>query len=141
MGKDADFKNNIKIQGFVDITNTVEPKGVYNPDKVFGKDKTIIVLESSSTGDRKVHIGEMTQFLSYVLPNPKWEKCYYVLFLCGNSTEENELKRLQSIYDAYPISKTNKNKIVAICIQDQPSNEELRELTIEKIEKFKKLSL
>lgn len=141
MGKDTEFKENVKVQGFKDITKEIEPKKLYHPDKVFEKDTTVIVFESSSSGDRKTHIGEMIQFFSYIVPNTKWEKCYYVLYLCGEPDEKNEFDRLQSIYDSFPFSKNNREKIAAICIQDQPSNEELRELTIEKITKLNKLLL
>lgn len=141
MGKDMDFKNNVKTEGFNDITEEIELGKLYNPDKVFERGETVVVFESSSTGDRKVHIGEMIQFLSNIVPNSRWKECYFVLFLCGKPDQYNEINRLQNIYDSYPPSKNNRNKIAGIYVQRQPSDDELKELAIEKIKGFGRLTL
>ena len=69
-GKDKKFKES-KLAGFKKgAIPDGEWKKNYTPDLVFekkeGNKKTIVILESSASGDRKVHIGELTQFLSFV---------------------------------------------------------------------------
>ena len=62
---DADFKKS-QVIGFEEYKLEEDWGEFYKPDLVFTKDKIIIFLESSSTGDRKPHVGELTQFLSFV---------------------------------------------------------------------------
>ena len=122
--KDRSVKESLAINGFEKINNKKEVifSEFYNPDILFVNDKKIIVVESSSTGDRKVHIGELFQFLVFAVNNAKYEEFYFLLDLCGQgknrSTSENEIKRLQYYFNNFPISQDNKLKIKKIAICD-----------------------
>ncbi|MBI5999103.1 hypothetical protein P5E45_09165 [Clostridium perfringens] len=61
MKKDKNFKKTFKIKGFIKkpFSGTF-----YNPDLYFENGKEAIWIEHSSTGDRKVHIGELCQFMT-----------------------------------------------------------------------------
>lgn len=66
----------------MDFECEFDPK--YTPDSVCGDENTEFILESSSTFDRKVHIGELIQFLTYVSTTRNRKPNYFfVLFLCG----------------------------------------------------------
>ncbi len=108
MGKDRKFKRDFEIDGFTKISliSLDENKlgNFYQPDLMFEKEGHIIICEHSSTGDRKVHIGELTQFIAFVIRNNnEYNKFSYFLFLDGMSknspTVEQETARLKHYYD------------------------------------------
>ena len=140
--KDKKFKEIINVDGFEKKKLKVKR---YNPDAVFIKDDSIIVFESSSNKDRKAHIGEMIQFLIHVVGESKYNNCYFVLYLCckgsGAPTVDKEKERLQDIYDKYPLSKKNKEKIKLIAITDQFKVDFSQSLNILDIEKYTHLDL
>jgi len=86
----------------------------------------VCIFESSSTSNRKVHIGELIQFLTYVINANDKNKYSLILFPCGNSdTSPNvndEKERLRYYYDNFPLSKKQKEKIKMIKITDQSKN-------------------
>lgn len=139
---DKDFKQS-QIEGFEKLNLPKEWREKYNPDVAVKKDKTVIIMESSSTGDRKVHIGELAQFLAFVNSDTEYEEFYYVLLLCGvseNSPKEaTELSRLQFYYDNYPISKNKREKIKGIYIKEEKSDK--LTLTLDEIKKYECISL
>ena len=143
MGKDKDFKALLKVEGFEDCD--LENLKDYQPDKILKKEKTLIFFESSSTSDRKIHIGEMIQFLTYIQANGKtdWEYIW-VLFLCGESKnapqEDYELQRLKFYYNNFLMSSILSSHIKGLYVAKQPSNEELSKLTIEKIQTMKSIN-
>lgn len=122
---DADFKKS-QVIGFEEYKLEEDWGEFYKPDLVFTKDKIIIFLESSSTGDRKPHVGELTQFLSFVNCNyNKFDEFYYVLILCGNGKsppkDDRELKRLQFFYDRFALLPCARKKIKGIYVKNQES--------------------
>ncbi len=137
-GKDKKFKENIKVEGYEEYkTKNEQFFKFYHPDKILKKDNSIIILESSSAGDRKVHIGELTQFLTYVSCCDRNIDIYFVLFLCGDSKTapkvENEIERLRYYYNNYPMKNSDREKIKGVYINWQ---NEVGTLTLEQIKKF-----
>ena len=142
MGKDADFKNEVSIEGYAPVDfKTVDADNMYHPDAVFEKGGHLVILESSSTNDRKPHIGELMQFLSFVSKDDKYKEYSFALFLCGKGKGRpkvsTEIKRLQHYYDSFPISKAVRDKIKEIAVAEQ----EGMDLKIETIEGFSRLEL
>lgn len=68
MKKDKNFKSNFNIKGF---TKKQYSESYYNPDLYFENDDEVVFIEHSSTGDRKVHIGELCQFVTATSKLPK----------------------------------------------------------------------
>ena len=145
MGKDREFKSKISVTDYENITKSVSINNIYEPDAVFLKENTVIVFESSSTGDRKVHIGEMIQFITHIVKNGKYNECYFVLYLCGEGktspTIENEKERLQEIYNKLSLSKEERKKIALIAIADQFKIDFSKSLNISEIKKYNHLDL
>lgn len=139
---DSEFKKS-QIKGFVKLDLSKDWSELYRPDVVVKKDKTMVIMESSSTGDRKAHIGELTQFLEYVSSDTEFEEFYYVLFLCGSAKnspkKETELLRLQFYYDSFPISKRARDKIKGIYIKEEASK--VLTLTLDEIKGYDHISL
>ena len=140
--KDRIFKETVNLAGFKE-KRIVEQ--FYSPDKAFEKDKTIVIMESSSTGDRKVHIGELTQFLSYCSNDKQYDEYYFVLYLSGKSKSapkaNTEIKRLQKFYDSFSICKTQRIRIKKIAIVNQPDDKELESLTLAKVNDYEGIVL
>lgn len=139
---DKEFKQS-KIEGFSKFNIQESWKEFYYPDLTMSKEKTIVIMESSSTGDRKVHIGELIQFLSYVASDSDFDEYYLVIFLCGNGknppAEDSEIRRLQFFYDKFPISREKRNKIKGIYVKKEVSK--ALALKFSEIKKYKGLSL
>lgn len=149
-GKDSEFKENINLVPTFDRVEDFsavfpEESNFYRPDAVFKKDDTVVILESSTTNDRKVHIGELIQFLTFVKNDKKFAAFYFVLFLAGDGEkspkQDKEIERLQHYFDCYQMQDKMKAKIKKIAIAKQPQKEELGQLTIERIKSFDGLSL
>lgn len=138
--KDRTFKTNVDICDFEKQTVGDIVGKNYHPDAIFTKSKTIIILESSSTGDRKVHIGELIQFIEFVEHDKNYEDYYFVLFLCGRSKTspdvKNEVKRLEACLPCIKCCIKSKIKGIYIANQDKV---ELGSLNMEKIKSFKKV--
>ncbi|NEZ47939.1 hypothetical protein FDF74_12180 [Clostridium niameyense] len=105
MGKqtsDYTFKNNFIIKN---MTKSKKNKlnDYYTPDSIFYDKDNEIILEHSSTGDRKVHIGELTQFIEYAINSPNDKKKSLIIFLDGSSKHapkvEKEHDRLKKYID------------------------------------------
>lgn len=119
MGKDAKIKNKCNFEGYEKIKIKHD---FYKPDCVFENGKDVIIVESSSTGDRKVHIGEMVQFIEYA--SSMKDKCFYfVLFLCGTSKtspKANTVKgRLEYYYSSCAINKNDNIKGIYVVEQKE----------------------
>ena len=124
MGKDNEFKGSISILGYSPLKFECEFDPKYAPDSVWGDDNTEFVLESSSTSDRKVHIGELIQFLTYVSTSKNRKQNYYfILFLCGEADNspraDLEYKRLKRYFDNFPMTETIKSSIAGVYVVDQ----------------------
>lgn len=119
MRKDVEFKNKCNFEGYKKIQIR---RKFYSPDCVFEKENVIIVAESSSTGDRKVHIGELIQFIEYA-HSMKNKDFYYFLFLCGENVTspraETEKPRLKHYYDSYAVNKSDNIKGIYVVDQDK----------------------
>lgn len=144
-GKDTAFKNDVQVKGYKEynISNlTTDIWDYYQPDKIFtsiNNKMEFIVMESSSTGDRKVHIGELLQFLTFVSSKDIYiEKATYILFLCGKGksspTVNGEYNRLKYYFDNYPIKPEVLKKIKGIYITD---TKDYSSLDISKINNMK----
>ena len=68
MKKDKNFKEEFEIEGFNKEKYNEE---YYNPDLYFKNENEVVFVEHSSTGDRKVHIGELCQFVTAKSDLPK----------------------------------------------------------------------
>ena len=68
MGKDKNFKEKFKIDGF---SKEKYNGKYYNPDLYFKNKNEVVFVEHSSTGDRKIHIGELCQFVTEKSDLPK----------------------------------------------------------------------
>ncbi|MDU7150418.1 MAG: hypothetical protein E6300_18310 [Clostridium sp.] len=98
--RDTFFRKNFRIKDSKEISNENMKKfEYYRPDLVLETDKEIIVLEHSSSGDRKVHIGELSQFVEFSLNYDSDKKFSMILLLDGKgetsasvSKESNRLK-------------------------------------------------
>lgn len=124
MGKDSDFKCQISILGYTALDFECEFDPKYTPDSVCGDENTEFILESSSTSDRKVHIGELIQFLTYVSTTQNRKPNYFfVLFLCGEADNspraDLECKRLKAYFNNFPMTETIKSTIAGIYVVDQ----------------------
>ncbi|MEK5115141.1 hypothetical protein [Bacillus sp. FSL R5-0677] len=106
--KDRIFKDNFEIKEMKKIRETFKyieerEKTFYTPDLIFEGIDNIVVLEHSSTGDRKVHIGELTQFIEYSVNSDSGSKKSLIIFLDGKSKnapkKEIEQKRLKFYVD------------------------------------------
>ena len=140
---DSEFKANLKLEGFSERIDKQLLGEFYAPDKIMENNDTVIFFESSSTGDRKVHIGELTQFLSYVNSGIETKKnIYYVLFLCGNSksspTVEKEYDRLRYYFENNTMKNSERNKIKGIYIANQ-NDVDISKLTLSQIKDFKRI--
>ncbi|PFD44777.1 hypothetical protein [Bacillus cereus] len=102
MGKDATFKKNFRIKG-MEIQENMYMGEFYNPDLILKDSNNMVILEHSSTGDRKVHIGELTQFIEYVINSEDANKHSLIIFLDGKSVsppkEKQEQARLKFYID------------------------------------------
>ena len=124
MGKDRKFKRSISISGYLPLKFKCAVDSKYTPDRVYGDDITEFILESSSTSDRKVHIGELIQFLTYVSTTKNRKQNYYfILFLCGKADNppraDLECKRLKIYFDHFPMTEIVKSSIAGIYVVDQ----------------------
>lgn len=141
-GKDKTFKDRVKVKGYEEYVINHNDFQYYIPDKVLRNKDSIIILESSSTGDRKVHVGELTQFLTYVSCCNENLDFYFVLFLCGNSNnspkKESEKERLKYYYNNYSIKNIDRKKIKGIYVANQNATN-IEELTLEKIKTFERI--
>lgn len=140
-GKDKTFKEISSINGYIKLTTELE--SYYTPDAFFIKNdsKDLIICECSSTGDRKVHIGELMQFLTYVSKNSSSiDSVRMVLFICNASKNgpkvKNEYARLKYYYSSYPLNEFCRNKIKGIFIMDKGN---YANMTLETIEKEKNI--
>lgn len=107
MAKDKFFKESFLIYNYA-INDTTSLPNKYKPDKIFNKDKHTIICEHSSTGDRKVHIAELIQFLAYARNyNIKDNGLFFsfILFLDGKGsnppTVKDEAERLNYYLKTY----------------------------------------
>jgi hypothetical protein len=123
MGKDASFKDDLKIKSFEKYNCYDKQDGYWQPDLVLinKEDNHIVVCEHSTTGDRKVHIGELIQFLAFAYKfNKKGYKYSYFLFLEGEGSsppkKEIECSRLQYYYNIFSKNMTNATNIHHIII-------------------------
>lgn len=140
---DKDFKNGLAIEGFEKRKSASSYGEFYTPDVVLENEDTVIFFESSSSSDRKVHIGELTQFLTYVnLGEEKKENIYFVLFLCGNSvnppTVDKEYERLHYYYQNFSMRNNCRAKIKGLYIAKQ-ENVNVSNLTVADIKKYKRI--
>lgn len=124
MGKDNEFKNSISVLEYTPLEFESEFDPKYAPDSVYGDDNTEYILESSSTSDRKVHIGELIQFLTYVSTSKNRKPNYFfILFLCGEADNspraDLECKRLKTYFDNFPMTETIKSSIAGVYVVDQ----------------------
>lgn len=94
MRKDKIFKDTFKIQNGNRIADEVIKQfKYYNPDLVLEINNEVVVLEHSSTGDRKVHIGELSQFIEFTV-NCKIEKEFsMILLLDGEGDNPPDVKK------------------------------------------------
>ena len=85
--KDCEFKKSLAVANFNEREiKKEELDEYYKPDKILENMDSVIFFESSSTNDRKVHIGELCQFLAYLNKGiENKSNIYFVLFLCGTS--------------------------------------------------------
>jgi hypothetical protein len=122
MGKDSEFKSQVKVCNYnsVDLSDLGK---YYHPDLTLENKSHLIIFESSSTGDRKVHIGELVQFLTYINSNSIYNEYSFILSLCGASETspsiQEEIGRLQYYYDSFPLSKVKRSQIKKIAVVDQ----------------------
>lgn len=97
MKKDKNFKSNFNIKGF---TKKQYSESYYNPDLYFENDDEVVFIEHSSTGDRKVHIGELCQFVTATSKLPK----NMILVLDGEGEDspsvEGEKDRLKYYFES-----------------------------------------
>ena len=141
--KDKLFKENVKVQGFSEY-KLIEKSicEFYKPDKILENEKSVIFFESSSTGDRKVHIGELIQFLTYVSLGIEKRDMYFVLFLCGEAKSSpkvhEEVKRLNYYYQNFSMKNSERAKIKGLYVANQ-EDEDIANLTLEKIKKFRRI--
>jgi hypothetical protein len=104
MGKDKQFKDNFRISGYRKLLDEqLSSHEYYNPDLAIENNENIIVLEHSSSGDRKVHIGELCQFIEFARNSTANKKINMILLLDGavdNSPKaEMEFQRLKYYVD------------------------------------------
>ena len=145
--QDSEFKSTLTVKDFVKDNGSRCLGGFYIPDVVLENNDTdaVIFFESSTTNDRKVHIGELTQFLTYI--NTGQEKrgnAYLVLFLNGCSasspTAETEFQRLQYYFNNFMMKNSERDKIKGIYIANQ-SEVDICKLTLDSIKEFKRIDL
>ncbi len=141
--KDKAFKDNVRVKGFSENVSKIKNIGkFYNPDKILENEDSIIFFESSSTSDRKVHIGELIQFLTFVSHGIENRNIYFVLFLCGTAKYppkvDKELDRLRYYYKNFSMKNSECAKIKGIYLENQLEID-IRNLTLEKIKKFKRI--
>ncbi|PKM53394.1 MAG: hypothetical protein CVV00_12525 [Firmicutes bacterium HGW-Firmicutes-5] len=105
-GKDTIFKNQFEIKGYKKENNKtfeIEHRNYYNPDLIFTKDENIIICEHSSTGDRKVHLGEMLQFVRFANLIENTKRLTLFILLQGESksppTKRKEMIRIKEYVD------------------------------------------
>lgn len=65
----------------------------YRPDIILENQEEIIVLEHSSTGDRKVHIGELSQFIEFTLNYRSNKNFNLIIFLDGKGETAPQVKK------------------------------------------------
>jgi len=140
---DKQFKDNLKMEGFSNRKDTESLGEFYKPDVVLENIDTVVFFESSSTGDRKVHIGELTQFFIYINSGAEQkENVYFVLFLCGNSktspTVDTEYDRLRYYYKNFSMKNSEHDKIKGIYIANQ-SESDITKLTLDDIKRYKRI--
>jgi hypothetical protein len=134
MGKDADFKKNLDIKGFSKQTGGYGLE-YYNPDAILDLDNLRVVCESSSTGDRKIHIGELLQFITFVCENVHDAKEFYlVLFINSESSNgcsaNKEAERLRYYFERLSLRPKNIKQIKGIYVVDQKEID-IRNIVIE----------
>lgn len=119
---DTIFKKTSKIFGYEKIKK-IDTGDFYNPDVVFKNGNKYIIMESSTTDERKVHIGEMIQFLIFSTHYSDAQEIALIIFLHGKGPKAptilNEEPRLQYYYDNYPITKVARDKIKGIFLADK----------------------
>ena len=118
MGKDADFKKSVAIKGFSKQTSNYGLK-YYSPDAILKNNNIQVVCESSSTGDRKIHIGELLQFITMVCDEEDENQVFYfILFIYTDSksgcSADKEAERLRYYFDRVSISRKKLNKIKGV---------------------------
>ncbi|PIE92116.1 hypothetical protein CO726_28255 [Bacillus fungorum] len=91
-GRDVAFKENFRIKG-MEVQENTRIGEFYNPDLILKDSDNTVILEHSSTGDRKVHIGELTQFIEYVINSEDDTKKSLIIFLDGKSDSSPKEKR------------------------------------------------
>lgn len=142
MRKDKNFKEKVSVDGFNDAL--INKSEYYHPDKVLANDDTIIIMECSSTYDRKTHIGELSQFLCHI--NTCYDEKRYILVIFLSCVGPNapkattEKERLQSIYNSTAISPLSRKKIKGIYIADYDESS-IDSLSIDIIAGYESLSL
>ena len=140
--KDSKFKNTLCVANFnVRLVKKDELGGFYMPDKILESSDSVIFFESSSTGDRKSHIGELFQFLTYVNNGIEVKNnIYFVLFLCGDSKSspnvKREVKKLRYYYQNFSMKNNERAKIKGIFVSNQ---QDITDLSLEKIKKFDRI--
>lgn len=103
--KDKSFKNDFKIISFEKESKDFkeEYRDYYTPDLIFTNDKEIIICESSSASDRKVHLGEVLQFIAFANESKDEREFKLLILLCGKSasppTKELQFDRIKHYVD------------------------------------------
>lgn len=123
MGKDKSFKECVSFSGFIKKASS-KLHEYYQPDVVFEQNKITIICESSTTGDRKVHIGELVQFLTYVSENRCSEKKFYFVLFISNTSNGGpkpsiEAKKLKYYFDRFALPKYILDTIGGVFVVDQ----------------------
>lgn len=123
MRKDKIFKDSFKIKDAKKINNDITRKfRYYNPDLVLEEDNEIIVLEHSSTGDRKVHIGELSQFIDFSMSHKSDKIFDMILLLDGEgdnkANSKYEAERLRYYIETVFNDKLDKVKFIGVIRYD-----------------------
>ena len=144
MKMDKAFKEEIKIKGF--LPSKKKSLGLfYKPDAILENSNSVIICESSSGGDRKVHIGELMQFLSYVNGEKESkDNVYWILFLCGNGSTSpkvlQEQKRLHFYFKNFSMKNSERKRIKGMYVTNQ-KNTDISNLDLSQIKKFFRIDL
>lgn len=111
MRKDKEFKDSFKIKDAKKVNNDIMSGfEYYNPDLVLEEDDEIIILEHSSTGDRKVHIGELSQFIDFSI-NHKSDKMFDMILLLDGEGDNKAISKYEAERLRYYIENVFRDKL------------------------------
>ncbi len=121
-GKRFGLQKKFNIKEWENCIDEIKDEEYFTPDLAFKKSKHILIVEQSSTNDRKVHIAELVRFLIFASENSGFTKFSFLLILTGKGESSPKVKeetsRLQFIYNSYPLSEEIKSKIQHIVIEE-----------------------